>query len=415
MLEPVHSGPLRKVAVLFDNFGPYHIARLNAAGRVCELLAVESAGSSGEYAWEKTDSERSFQTATLFPDSASRTVSLDAFSAELQRTLNAFKPEVLFVPGWSGRAAFIAVQWAVNRGVPIVVMSESNGHDEVRSAWREQIKQWYLRLSSAGLAGGSPQACYLAELGVSRDRIFLGYDAVDNGYFANGAEAARENAIQLRSKLRLPENYFLASARFIPKKNLTRLIEAYAGYRERVSQSAPGNIGRLWDLVLLGDGELRESIVTQIKNSDLTDHVHLPGFVQYPDLPTYYGLAGAFIHASTMEQWGLVVNEAMASGLPVLVSSRCGCAEDLVEEGVNGWTFDPTDVATLTQNLMQLASLPLGEREQVGRASQEIISRWGPERFASGLLQAAECALQQPCRKAGFATRLFLRLLTRLA
>ena len=92
------------VAVLFDNLGPYHTARLNAAGKVCELLAVESAGSSGEYAWDKTDSERSFATVTLFPNSSSRAASFDNFSAELQRTLDTFSPEVLVVPGWSGRA-----------------------------------------------------------------------------------------------------------------------------------------------------------------------------------------------------------------------------------------------------------------------------------------------------------------------
>ena len=243
---------------------------------------------------------------------------------------------------------------------------------------------------------------------MAKERVFLGYDAVDNAYFANGAEAARQNALELRSEFSLPQNYFLASARFIPKKNLSRLIAAYAAYRAVANRES-------WDLVLLGDGELRESIVTQIKSLGLQGCVHLPGFVQYPDLPKYYGLAGAFIHASTTEQWGLVVNEAMASGLPVLVSERCGCAYDLVKNGVNGWTFHPEDVAGITQNLMKLASLSAGERQRMGHASQEMISHWGCDRFASGLFAAAECALQQPCRKAGFATRLLLRILSALA
>ena len=65
----------------------------------------------------------------------------------------------------------------------------------------------------------------------------------------------------------------------------------------------------------------------------LDNDVIFPGFIQYDELPAYYGLAKAFIHASTVEQWGLVVNEALAAGLPVLVSERCGCAPDLVREG----------------------------------------------------------------------------------
>ena len=81
----------------------------------------------------------------------------------------------------------------------------------------------------------------------------------------------------------------------------------------------------------------------------------MPGFKQYDELPIYYGLAGAFIHASTTEQWGLVVNEAMAAGLPVIVSERCGCAPDLVENGRNGFTFDPYDVDALTHLMLKMA------------------------------------------------------------
>src|SRR5207244_4064698 len=102
-------------------------------------------------------------------------------------------------------------------------------------------------------------------------------------------------------------------------KNLPRLLEAFAGYRRLAGDAA-------WELVLLGDGPLRPELVALLKDLELDGHVLLPGFKQYDELPAYYGLAGAFIHASTTEQWGLVVNEAMASGLPVLVSDRCGCA-----------------------------------------------------------------------------------------
>src|SRR5208337_5127598 len=85
---------------------------------------------------------------------------------------------------------------------------------------------------------------------------------------------------------------------------------------------------------------------------------HLPGFKQYEELPAYYGLAGAFVHASTAEQWGLVANEAMASGLPVLVSNRCGCATELVEEGRNGFAFDPENVEQLAGFMRRLGCGP---------------------------------------------------------
>ena len=108
-----------------------------------------------------------------------------------------------------------------------------------------------------------------------------------------------------------------------------------------------------WSLVLLGDGPLKSDLCRLISDLRLDACVHLPGFKQYHELPVYYGLASAFVHASTTEQWGLVVNEAMASGLPVLVSNRCGCAQDLVKEGVNGFTFDPCNVEQLAQLMLK--------------------------------------------------------------
>jgi glycosyltransferase involved in cell wall biosynthesis len=124
----------------------------------------------------------------------------------------------------------------------------------------------------------------------------------------------------------------------------------------------------------------------------------MPGFVQYEGLPEYYGTAGAFILASTSEQWGLVVNEAMASGLPVLVSNRCGCAQTLVADGINGLTFDPFDRMAIAKALSIIAEHPA--LNQLGAASLERIADWGPERFAAGLSGAAHFALtnrqQQP-------------------
>ena len=134
----------------------------------------------------------------------------------------------------------------------------------------------------------------------------------------------------------------------------------------------------------------------------------MPGFKQYEELPIYYGLANAFIHASTSEQWGLVVNEAMASGLPVIVSNRCGCAPELVEEGINGFTFDPDDQEQLANRLLEVASLSSDRRQGLGDAGRRIVANFGPERFADGLTHAAEKALEIGPRKPTFLQRVVL-------
>lgn len=284
-------------------------------------------------------------------------------------------------------------------------MADSTAHDEPRVWWKEWLKSRVVRLYSAALVAGTAHVKYVATLGLNQESAFIGYDVVDNDYFSTQSEQARVAAASLRSQLRLPENYFLASSRFIEKKNLLRLVDAYAAYSEHAGESA-------WNLVLLGDGPLKPTITDQIARLDVSEKLILPGFKQYNELPIYYGLAHAFIHASTSEQWGLVVNEAMASGLPVLVSCRCGCAPDLVRHGVNGFTFDPYDVEEITRCMLETSH---GEHNLVamGRASREIIRDWSPEMFAENMLRATQAAIDAPRPKAGWLDRALLYALAR--
>jgi 1,2-diacylglycerol 3-alpha-glucosyltransferase len=377
-----------KLAILFDNFGPYHIARLRAAAQRFNLLGVEVAHRSAEYAWQPLSTPgEEFKRVTLFSRDRIFENSARKFSNLLNRELSTFGPDVVAIPGWSGRGAFAALDWCLHNAKPAIVMSASSAHDKTRNGLKERIKCRYLSYCSTALAGGSRHAEYLRSLGLPSDRIFLGYDAVDNTHFRLRAENVRDQKSKGRRKAGLPENFFLASARFVEKKNLPRLIEAYARYRVLAK-------GEAWDLVLLGDGPLRTLLSSRLSPLGLNACVHLPGFKQYEELPDYYGSALAFVHASTTEQWGLVVNEAMASGLPVLISNRCGCAAELVQEGVNGFTFDPWDVELIAQLMFQLSKLEIDALAKMGEASRRISTDWGLQRFVSGLTAATERALQ---------------------
>ena len=438
------------MAILFQRFGPYHHARLNAAGRRLTVWGVEACAMEDTYAWAKVEGAAAFTRVTLTDRDTGDRQWRQTLHRNLWRALDEIKPQVVAVPGWSYADALSALLWCAQTGTPSVVMSESTDWDEQRIASKEWIKGRLVRLNSAGLAGGSPHQDYLAQLGLPRERVFPGYDAVDNDYFATKANEARGQKTEVRKRLGLPENYFLASARFVEKKNLPRLLRAYAQYRKKAEtlkienrttdhrlgtadqKVETGNaenqppasglrsqvsglkfpVSEPWDLVLLGDGPLRSSIFELLSSLGLENCVHLPGFKQYDELPAYFGLAGAFIHASTTEQWGLVVNEAMASGLPVLVSHRCGCAENLVSPGVNGFQFDPANVEEMAQLLARVADarFPLAD---FGAASTRIIAEWGPERFATGLCDAVAVALKHPRPRAGLIDRLLLQLLLR--
>jgi glycosyltransferase involved in cell wall biosynthesis len=389
-----------RIAVIFHRFGPYHCARLEAAARQYDVTGIEVAAETQDYAWSSVKGAEGYSRVTLFPGGVARRMSAKEVSERVEDALQSCSPDAVAIPGWSDKGALAALRWCTETGTPPILMSESTALDEPRVGWREWIKGRIVRLCSTALVGGQRHIDYLVELGVPRDQIFTGYDVVDNEHFRQKATEIRNQRSEVRKKYGLPENYFLASARFIEKKNLPTLIRSYACYRQLAGNTdnrRQTTDNRPWDLVLLGDGPLHETLNSQLSALSLQHSVLLPGFKQYEELPVYYGLANTFVHASTTEQWGLVVNEAIASGLPVIVSNRCGCVPELVQD--NGFTFDPMNQHELASRLFEMASLSDDERERLGDASRRIATNLGPNRFGEGLKRAATMAIDLPRRK----------------
>ena len=397
------------VAVVFHHIGPYHHARLNAAADRLAVTGIEWS-AKGYDAWGAAATPVRYHKVSLFPEATAHCPGnaklKQAFWAALEQT----RPDVVAVNGWNNFGSLIAASYCVRRPIPMVVMSESSRQDEPRIWWKEVIKRQIVGLYSAALVGGQRHVEYLVELGMPRERVFTGYDVVDNHYFRQKAEEVRSQRSEVRQKYALPENYFLASARFVEKKNLPKLIEAYAEYRRgseiRSQKSEVSNNKAPWGLVVLGDGPLKTDLYRLISDLRLNEHVHLPGFKPYDELPVYYALANAFVHASTTEQWGLVVNEAIASGLPVIVSDRCGCAPELVNG--NGFTFDPTNEDELATRLLEMASLSDQERKQLGDNSSRIAANFAPESFGEGLERAASVAMGVLQKRFGVMDRALL-------
>ena len=402
-----------RIAGIIANLVPYHHARWEAYARLSgadiHLVALTERDPFKALEYNPDNGSQSYLQHTLFKGSHGEALSKKTLRHRLFEALDAINPDVLCVSGWGLPFSLAAINWAILKGVPIVMLSESNEFDEVRSFIKEYIKRRIISLCSAGLAGGSPQAEYLVKLGMPKGMVFQGYDVVDNSYFLRAAEVSRV------SSRGISQNYFLACARFGRKKNLSGLLRAYALYRKELITSSNDRISTTalpdFDLIIAGDGEERAHLEKTIRECGISNHVHLVGAKGYEELPFYYAHAGAFIHASTTEQWGLVVNEAMASGLPVLVSNRCGCAKDLVQDGVNGWTFDPADEGRMA-DLMKIVVVNEDQRLRMGVKSREMISEWGPERFARGIDSAVNAAFSSPVKNSSFVDRLMIQALS---
>jgi 1,2-diacylglycerol 3-alpha-glucosyltransferase len=382
---------LMKLAVCFTNFGPYHLARLRALAAQLRhsssrLIAYEVAGAEYKYPWRQNRSEEPFQWTTLFSGQVLERILPGDCRAAIVQALERDQPDAIGVVGYVRPEALAAAWWARRRRLPAILMSESQAIDRPRVWWKELIKLHRLRLFDAALVGGPTHRDYLVQLGMPASRIALGYNSVDNDFFTSSARASRQDPTTRSDMPSAP--YFLAVCRFVPEKNLIRLIEAFARYYAQCSDKIP------WHLVICGDGPIRSQISQVIDRSGCAGVIHRPGFLQVNALPPWYAHASAFILPSLSEPWGLVANEAAACELPLLVSEHAGCAGTLVPdpEGTTGARFDPLDISAMTKKLHWIASLSDEQRRAMGMCARAVVSRWGPDRFAQGALAALDLA-----------------------
>lgn len=386
----------------------YHHARFKAAAHEFDRVDILSLANQGKFAEILSQQrEEGYTLHRLFPDMNSyrHAAAEGAVASEVTCQLDHLNPDVVAIAGWASAESYSALIWAKSRERGIVVLSDTQAHDAKRNKMRDLIKGRIVRLCDAGLAAGRTHRDYLVQLGLPAESIRLGYDAVDNAHFATGAMAARTSEAECRARLNLPENYIVASARFIPKKNLTGLLNAYARARQGLV-SAP-------DLLIAGDGEQRPILEAAARSLGFSGHVHLPGFFGYEDMPAVYGLSQGFVHVPLSEQWGLVVNEAAACGQPMILSKECGAASELLQEDRNGWRVEATNGNGLAAALRAMMSISKDQRAEMGASSRSIVADWGPERFARELAHAARLA--EASRKEPFSLfdRLIVRYLSR--
>ncbi len=380
---------MTQLAILFHRFGPYHKARIESVANHLPVSAIEISRHTDVYAWDYVELQASVDRSTLVQtDASNRQVAAEQVRKAVKSCLDLKRPSAVAIPGWSDPAAFHALKWCVLNKTPAILMSESNQFDERRVWYKEWIKKQLARCFSNALVGGQNAKNYLMTLGVYQNRIHLGYDAVDNAHFRRPDEL---DSTKLREELGLRKPYFLVSARFVSKKNIQTVLHAFSNY---IHASKSDSL-KAYDLVLMGDGELKNELQRRVEELRLSQSVHFVGFQQYEQIPKYYWGAVALVHASTTEQWGLVVNEAMAAQLPVIVSNRCGCVPELVHDGKNGFTFEPMDAGALADKMFFLTKEPC-TADTFGVNSRKIISNWGCDRFATGMQSAFQQAITLP-------------------
>jgi glycosyltransferase involved in cell wall biosynthesis len=289
------------------------------------------------------------------------------------------RPQAVLCGGYNYLAFWQAAWWAKSRSLPMLLWSESNAHD-LRPHHRavEFMKVRFSRLCKAFVATGKSSRDYLICIGAPGERIFTAPDAVDVKLYATLADKARQRASEVRARYGLPPRYFLCVGRLVPEKGVFDLLTAYA----ELEESERSQIG----LAFAGDGACRSQLAERAAVIR-PGRICFCGFVHREQLAELYALAEALVFPTHSDPWGLVVNEAMACGLPIIASEVAGCVPDLVENAENGFIVPLGNVGELVRAMRTVLSNS-AVATKMGARSALRIQAYSPEACAEGLAKA---------------------------
>lgn len=364
-----------RLALIWAQFSAYHVDRLQAVGRRladrADVLSVEVCARSAAYAWEASADVAGTRKIRLFEDRRFEDI------APVRRWWAMFRAvrgcDIVYLGIGYNEPDALFLAWTLRlSGVRVVMMSASKWDDRPRRAAFELFKSLLLQPYSAALVGGRRQHEYARLLGFNRRPVRIGYNTVD-------IERIRAQALvgPRPVGLNFAERPFVFVGRFVRKKLLTRTLDAYAGYVRRCE-------GTPHRLRLVGSGECEPDLRRQAEILGIATLVDWPGFLAAPQVAECLAESLALILVSEEEQWGLVVNEALALGIPVIASAQIGAREALVRNLENGFVVEPGSIDGLTEAMLAVTASEAAWHDLSARARERA---WlgDTERFADAV------------------------------
>jgi glycosyltransferase involved in cell wall biosynthesis len=266
------------------------------------------------------------------------------------------------------------------------VFCDSTARDQAPNALKNFLKRLFFGSCDGYFAYGQRSSEYLQSLGVQVDRIFQPCQAAALPF---GFDPQRALKLRLAARATQLEPRFLFVGRLSPEKDLPTVLKAFA----RVHKLR--GCGRL---VLVGDGAQAAELRAQAASLGILEHIEFVGAVNIDALSAHYASASCLILAGRSEAWGLVVNESLHYGCPVVVSEACGCTPELVSDGVTGYVHavgDPADLAACMMKAVDMLASTESDTERVGAACQALMSAYTPKRAAQRILAGCDALLKR--------------------
>jgi glycosyltransferase involved in cell wall biosynthesis len=373
-----------RLVIITEIIAPYRIPVFNALAQRKDLalhviFLSETDRSLREWTVPKGEIEFSYEVLPSFRRRLGKYNFL--INRGVTLALRKATPDVVLCGGYSYVASWQALAWSRRNKVPVILWVESTAGDRRRGhTGVEHLKQRYIDLSEAFVVPGKSSADYLKTFGVASDRIFYAPNAVDITLF--GTESLRPSDLDCC----LPQQFFLYVGRLVREKGVFDLFAAY----EKLAPDLRERFG----LVVAGNGIARQPLEEWARNI-CPGSIVFTGFQQKEGLARLYANAYALAFPTQSDPWGLVVNEAMACGLPVIATSVAGCVADLVRDEWNGLVISSGNINQLATAMERLATDQV-LRESMSANSRKRSQAFSPAACAAGLAEAVksmECVL----------------------
>jgi len=362
-----------KAALITNMIPPYRAPLFEAIGREVELTVLVSSPMEANRQWRawRNEDGRYFRTVFLGGKTFRTRRGLSYVQTDVWRQLRKLDPDVVVASGF-GVNSVIGGLFSRLRKKRSLLWSEATSCSERHcSPLRRRYRKWLVALHDGCIAVGTESKQFLKSLGAELAQIYLAVDAVP-------AVSSAERAVAVDYAAGIRRDYgmhFLYAGQLIRRKGIDRLLHAWARIGENHQH-----------LLLMGSGPEEDALrglCAQIR----AKNVHFVGWRDGATKWAHLLACDAFLFPTLEDVWGLVLNEAMSAGKPVICSPFAGAVSDLVSDGVNGYVIDPDDTESWASRIMELAN-DSGKRERMGQESLERIRHYSIEASARGFLSA---------------------------
>ncbi len=367
-----------KVLLLWDRMGDYHRARWKALQQLLgneNVFGADLLFADNLYKWENTNNQQNYVCLS------GNDVQQKSVYGQLKRFIQFVKKNdinTFCIPGYGRLIYVLILLWSWIHSKKIIMFAESWYPNKIKVF--DRVKGLFVRVTTnfVFVSGERAKQHFIQNLNYDAKSILTGYSVVDNEHFSKTDNLIPSSQLIKSPFFNNPSKTLLCIARFAPEKNLEILIDAFA-------KSNLLKVG--YGLMIIGGGPLKDQLVKQIEILNMQNHIFLHEWVSYKELPGFYQQASCFVLPSNFEPWGLVVNEAMSAGLPVIVSDAVGAVPELCKE-TNSWIFESENEAQLINVLNILGEISEEKLSQMGQSSQEIIIDYTCEIWAKKIAEA---------------------------